>query len=99
MNSSGEATHCFNELPDVYIQLLQTGNLLQLWQLFICWDMASWDVSAGQFLMEPAPHGFGMDGDIRDDSYHQSWNAFKSAARKTISGVWASMISMKLGCV
>ena len=38
-----------------------------------------------------------MNGDVRDDSYHESWNAFKAAARKAFGGVWPSMVSMLLG--
>ena len=38
-----------------------------------------------------------MNGDVRDDSYHESWNAFRSAAKKAYGGIWLSMLSMHLG--
>ena len=44
----------FSELPDVYKILLEEDRLHEM-ELFLCWDQASWDVSASQFLLEAAP--------------------------------------------
>lgn len=51
----------FLELPDPYFTLLAEGRLLETRQLFIAWDQASWDVSAGQFLMGPSPGFLGKN--------------------------------------
>ena len=45
----------YEELSDEHLTMLLEDRLLDMHELFLCWDKASWDVSCAQFLMEPSP--------------------------------------------
>jgi hypothetical protein len=66
----------FPELPDEFVKLLEEGRLLELRELYLCWDQASWDVSCGQFFLEPAPGTW--------FSYHARHHAVCSSDRKLL---------------
>lgn len=55
VSSKPESPDSYAELPEVFLSMLLGDRLLDMEELFLCWDQASWDVSCGQFLLEPPP--------------------------------------------
>ena len=56
MNGSSQEVQ---ELPQQFLLALEQGTLLkELKELFLCMDKASWNVSAGQCLLEPGHQVF-----------------------------------------
>lgn len=86
----GKSAHVASEpqLPPEVLKLLNAGRLLDLEQLDVTWDSASWDVAAEHCMRMHMR----LLGDDEDDSFHESWNSSKRAMER--SGVYYAALQM-----
>lgn len=77
----GKFAHVASEpqLPPAILMLLNADRLLDLEELDITWDSASWDVAAEHCLRTHMR----VLGDDEDDSFHESWNCSKRAMERS----------------